>query len=344
MAKPAISETPDDKADSPLSRLNELLKADIERVNAEILQRLESDIPLIPQLARYLIAAGGKRIRPLLTLAASRLCCATENQMERAVKLAAAVEFIHTATLLHDDVVDESTERRGQTSANLVFGNSSTVLVGDFLFARAFELMVETESLHVLKILSGASATITEGEILQLTYAGSLETNITVYDRIIGAKTAALFAAATEAPTVINGRNETESAHLREYGQALGMAFQMADDAHDYVAEAAAIGKTIGDDFREGKVTLPVIYAMEQADAAERSFWKRCLEDRNQNEEDLAQAQIYIRNHGAIEKSLGRAHEAALRAQKALASLHNADPDISQLLADLALYAASRPY
>lgn len=289
----------------PLDELAALLGDDMNSVNRLIMDNMTSEVPLIPQLAGYLIAAGGKRIRPLLTLACTRLF---DEQTDRAFRLAAAVEFIHTATLLHDDVVDESDQRRGRASANMVFGNQASVLVGDFLFSRAFQLMVQDGSLDVLRILSTASAVIAEGEVLQLAIQNDLDTKLEQYERVIASKTARLFAAACEIGPVIAGMNPQQVKALHDYGHALGMAFQIADDVLDYQADASALGKSIGDDFKEGKMTAPVIFALESASPAERDFWVRTFEKKDATEDDLAMAQSLIRQHGADK----RAHDLAM--------------------------------
>src|SRR4051812_27076487 len=241
-----------------LTALTELVRGDLEACNRLIVDRVQSPVALIPQLAAHIVAAGGKRLRPLLTLAAARLC---GYRGERHVALAACVEFIHTATLLHDDVVDESALRRGQASANALFGNKPSVLVGDFLFARAFQLMVRDGSLEVLAILSAAAATIAEGEVLQLVTQNDTGTTEAQYLQVIEGKTAALFAAATRIGAVVADRPAAEAEALDAYGRNLGTAFQLVDDALDYAAEQAQLGKTVGDDFREGKITLPVLLA-----------------------------------------------------------------------------------
>ena len=273
--------------ENPLDKLAVILKHDLAAVNELILQRMQSEVPLIPQLAGHLIAAGGKRIRPLLTLASAALF---GYQGTRQHKLAACVEFIHTATLLHDDVVDNSDRRRGKSSANALFGNEAAVLVGDFLFSRSFQLMVEDGSLEVLRILSTASAVIAEGEVLQLSIANDIATTETQYLQVIRSKTAELFAAACEVGAVVAGRPAAECRALRDYGMNLGIAFQIADDVLDYAASEKRLGKSVGDDFREGKVTLPVIQAIAKASAAEREFWNRCLADLRQKEGDLQEA------------------------------------------------------
>src|SRR5690349_20819279 len=263
------------KPPATLGRLNGLLKADLERVNALILERMHSPVALIPQLAGHIIAAGGKRLRPMLTLATARLC---GYAGERQLALAAAVEFIHTATLLHDDVVDASDLRRGLATANAVWGNKPSVLVGDFLFSRAFQLMVEDGSLKVLGILSHASAVIAEGEVLQLVTSNDTATDEDAYLAVIRAKTAQLFAAASQIGAVIAGRPEPEEAALTAFGLNLGIAFQLVDDMLDYSARQAELGKTVGDDFRDGKITLPIVLAFKRGDEQERRFWRRTLE------------------------------------------------------------------
>ena len=287
-----------------MSALILLVESDLHRVNHLILERMHSPVALIPQLAGHIISAGGKRLRPMLTLAAARLC---GYQGERQLALAAAVEFIHTATLLHDDVVDASDLRRGLATANAVWGNKPSVLVGDFLFSRAFQLMVADGSLEVLRILSTASAVIAEGEVLQLITANDLATTEAAYLEVIDAKTAALFAAAAEIGGVIADRPAAEIAALERYGRNLGMAFQLIDDMLDYSARQAELGKTVGDDFRDGKMTLPIVLALQQADAEEREFWRRTLEDQNQTETDLARAIQLMRKHGTLDATHARA-------------------------------------
>lgn len=322
---------------NPLEALSSLLQADMTEVNALIYKRMDSEVPLIPQLAGYLIASGGKRLRPLLTLAATRLFSDTSA---RCFPLAAAVEFIHTATLLHDDVVDESEQRRGKESANRVFGNQETVLVGDFLFSRAFELMVEEGSIDVLRILSRASAVIAEGEVLQLSVQGNLGTTMDQYKRVIGAKTAALFAAATEIGAVVTEQSAEMQKNLHDYGYNLGMAFQIADDILDYQADEAELGKSIGDDFKEGKMTAPVLFALEQSDADEKEFWTRVFGAEDASAEDLKFAQSLIRKHKADVQSLDMAKDYANKAATSL----NALPDsvLKSLLIDTAYYALER--
>src|SRR3954464_15174289 len=260
-----------------LEPMIQLVAADLNHVNAVILERMQSDVALIPELAGHLIAGGGKRMRPMLTLACARLL---DYPGSRHHKLAAAVEFIHTATLLHDDVVDGSDLRRGRRTANIIWGNPASVLVGDFLFSRSFELMVEDGSLKVLKILSHASAVIAEGEVNQLSAVRRVDLSEERYLDIIGAKPAALFAAACRIAAVVAERSEAEEAALDAYGRNLGIAFQLVDDAIDYVSDAGTMGKDAGDDFREGKMTLPVILAYARGTAEERKFWKDAIEGR----------------------------------------------------------------
>lgn len=332
----AIKEDNGDVA-NPSQQLSDALEADMKAVNATIIEHMQSPVELIPQLASYLIAAGGKRIRPLLTLA----CTAIYNgEMNRAHGLAAAVEFIHTATLLHDDVVDESLERRGQKTANLVFGNQASVLVGDFLFARAFQLITADGSLDVLKILSDASAIIAQGEVLQLTTTGNPDTTMEQYLDVIKAKTAALFAAACEVGPVIGQQDKNAVLAMAEYGLNLGIAFQIADDALDYDAAQEELGKTVGDDFREGKMTAPVIIALQNADDEERKFWDHTLRNQDQSEEDLQRAQDILQKHDAIRRSLDMAEEYGEKARLALAEAP--DHELRAMLDALVLFAIHR--
>jgi octaprenyl-diphosphate synthase len=314
-ARPAPTPPIADDPERALEALTDLVRDDLEACNRLIVERMQSEVALIPQLAAHIVAAGGKRLRPLLTLAAARLC---GYRGGRHVALASCVEFIHTATLLHDDVVDESALRRGTPSANALFGNKPSVLVGDFLFARAFQLMVADGSLRVLEILSAAAATIAEGEVLQLITQNDTTTTEEQYLRVIEGKTAALFAAATEVGAVVADRPEADAVALRDYGRALGVAFQLVDDALDYSASQAALGKTVGDDFREGKITLPVLLAYQRGDDAERAFWRRVLEDRNQSDPDLTHAQSLMRRHGTLNDTVARARAYGDRALAAL--------------------------
>jgi octaprenyl-diphosphate synthase len=303
------------KAIPSLDPMMALVAPEMNRVNAVILDRMQSEIPLIPELAGHLIAGGGKRMRPMLTLAAARLL---DYPGDRHHKLAATVEFIHTATLLHDDVVDGSEMRRGKTAANLIFGNPAAVLVGDFLFSRSFELMVEDGSLKVLKILSNASAVIAEGEVNQLTAQRQISTGEEKYLDIIGSKTAALFAAACRIAAVVAERDEATEMALDAYGRNLGIAFQLVDDAIDYVSDGATMGKARGDDFRDGKVTLPIILAHSRGDEAERAFWRDAMLGHKVSDDDLAKAIMLLRQHKAIDDTIERARHYGQRAIDAL--------------------------
>jgi octaprenyl-diphosphate synthase len=298
-----------------LEPLTQLVGEDLKAVNQLIVDRMHSPVALIPQLAGHIVAAGGKRLRPMLTLAASHMC-GYEGERHRA--LAACVEFIHTATLLHDDVVDESDLRRGLATANAVWGNKASVLVGDFLFARAFQLMVADGSLRVLDILSTASATIAEGEVLQLVTSNDTETSEQSYLEVIRCKTAALFAAACRIGAVVADRPRVEEEALDSFGLNLGIAFQLIDDVLDYSARQSELGKTIGDDFREGKITLPVVLAYRRGDAEERAFWRRVLEEVEQTEDDLKRALGLLERHGALRDTVARAGHYGAIARDAL--------------------------
>ncbi|HEU4967772.1 polyprenyl synthetase family protein [Sphingomonas sp.] len=292
-----------------------LVAHDLNAVNSVILERMQSDVPLIPELAGHLIAGGGKRMRPMLTLACARLL---DYPGTRHHKLAAAVEFIHTATLLHDDVVDGSDLRRGRRTANIIWGNPASVLVGDFLFSRSFELMVEDGSLKVLRILSNASAVIAEGEVNQLTAQRQVGTSEERYLDIIGAKTAALFAAACRIAAVVAERPDAEELALDAYGRNLGIAFQLIDDAIDYSSDEATMGKGVGDDFRDGKVTLPVILAHARGSAADKAFWREAMMGHRISDADLAHATGLLRSTGAIDDTIERARHYGQRAIDAL--------------------------
>lgn len=298
-----------------LDRLGDLTNADMEAVNRVILAQMQSPVLLIPQLAGHIIAAGGKRLRPMLTLSAARLC---HYGGDRHVSLAACVEFIHTATLLHDDVVDESELRRGAATANAVWGNKSSVLVGDFLFSRAFELMVADGSLEVLRILSRASSVIAEGEVHQLVTANDTDTTEQDYLQVIEAKTAKLFAAATEIGAVVANRPEEERLALEAYGHNIGMAFQLIDDVLDYSARQATLGKTVGDDFRDGKITLPVVLAFQAGDEEARGFWRRTLEDLEQKKGDLKRAVQLLESTRSLQATMERARHYGRLASGAL--------------------------
>ena len=323
-----------------LENLSRLVSQDLRKVNALILEKMESQVPLIPTLAGHIISSGGKRLRPVLTLSSARLC---GYEGQRHLALAACVEFIHTATLLHDDVVDESKLRRGASTANALWGNEASVLVGDFLFSRAFQLMVADGSLKVLKILSDASATIAEGEVQQLMTANDTATTEAAYLEVIGAKTAALFAAACRIGAVVAERPEEEERALRDFGQNLGMTFQMVDDVLDYSAQEAELGKAVGDDFRDGKITIPVLLAIQLDEVTARidllqklkrkygatlaevmeygsqaAIELADLEDMDQKEGDLDQAMEFILRHGALEESMRMARDYAQAAHRSL--------------------------
>ncbi|MFP4274822.1 MAG: polyprenyl synthetase family protein [Paracoccaceae bacterium] len=328
----------DDSQPKPQDRLAAALAADMGAVNDLIRDRMSSrHAPRIPEVTAHLIEAGGKRLRPMLTLASARMCGYTG---EHHVHLAAAVEFIHTATLLHDDVVDESAQRRGRPTANLLWDNKSSVLVGDFLFARSFQLMVESGSLRVLDILSDAAATITEGEVLQLTAARDLATSEEIYLQVVRGKTAALFSAATEVGGVLAGVPEDQVRALHAYGDALGIAFQIADDLLDYQGDPSATGKNLGDDFRERKLTLPLIKAVALADAEERAFWKRTIARGDQQDSDLETAMGLMQRHGALSATRDDALAWAARARAALATLP--PHELRDMLGELSDYVVSR--
>jgi len=328
----------DESSAKPHERLAALLEAELAAVKRVIADRMASEhAPRIPEVTAHLVGAGGKRLRPMLTLAAARLF---DYEGDHHIRLAATVEFIHTATLLHDDVVDESARRRGRPTANLLWDNKSSVLVGDYLFARSFQLMVETGSLRVLDILANAAATIAEGEVLQLTAARDLRTGEDVYLKVVRGKTAALFAAATEVGGVIAGRSDAETRALHAYGDALGIAFQIADDLLDYGGVTETTGKNVGDDFRERKLTLPLIKAVAAANAQERAFWERVIEKGDQQEGDLEEALVLLRRHGALEASRADAEAWAARARSALAQLP--EHPVRGMLDDLLGYVVGR--
>ncbi|HVE01207.1 MAG TPA: polyprenyl synthetase family protein [Sphingomicrobium sp.] len=303
------------KREPSLDPLTALIAADMNGVNAVILERMQSKVALIPELAGHLIAGGGKRMRPMLTLASANLLGYPGTRHH---KLAAAVEFIHTATLLHDDVVDGSGMRRGKRTANLIWGNPASVLVGDFLFSRAFELMVEDGSLKVLRILSHASAVIAEGEVEQLTAQRRIETDEDQYLTIISAKTAALFAAACRVAPVVAEASEDAELALESYGKNLGIAFQLTDDVIDYASDAATMGKGVGDDFRDGKMTLPVILAYARGGEADREFWRSAIRGDRISDADLAQAIELMNSTDALSDTIQRARHYGRRAIDAL--------------------------
>jgi len=327
-----------DASQKPHDQMASYLAADMAAVNELIRDRMASEhAPRIPEVTAHLVEAGGKRLRPMLTLAAAHIC---GYDGPYHIHLAATVEFIHTATLLHDDVVDESGQRRGRPTANLLWDNKSSVLVGDYLFARSFQLMTETNNMRVLAILSNASATIAEGEVLQLTTAQNLATDESVYLKVVRGKTAALFSAATEVGGVMAGAPAAQIKALYDYGDALGIAFQIADDLLDYQGDANATGKNVGDDFRERKLTLPVIKAIAKADAEERAFWTRTIEKGRQEDGDLDHALALLNKHDTLSATRADAMAWASQAKDALHALP--DHPLRGMLHDLADYVVAR--
>ncbi|MGY9062317.1 MAG: polyprenyl synthetase family protein [Rhodospirillales bacterium] len=324
---------------SSLDALKSYVADDLKAVNQLILRRMDSQVDLVPQLAGHIIVAGGKRLRPLLTLGAAKLCQYTGD---RHISLATCVEFIHTATLLHDDVVDESHLRRGQETANALFGNQASVLVGDFLFSRSFEIMIEDGSLDVLRILSHASSIIAEGEVLQLMTTNDTQTSEDTYLEVIKAKTAQLFAAACRIGAVVSDRPRIEEEALESYGMNLGIAFQLIDDVLDYSAKQATLGKSIGDDFKEGKISLPVILAFRRGDEIEREFWHRTLEKLDQNEDDFAHALHLMEKHGALKDSVERARHYGAIARDSLGIFK--DGPIKVIFGDLIDFCIERAH
>lgn len=322
----------------PFEQLQALLAEDMIAVNELIRTRMASEhAPRIPEVTAHLVGAGGKRLRPMLTLAAANMCGYQGNHH---VLLAATVEFIHTATLLHDDVVDESEQRRGRPTANLLWDNQSSVLVGDYLFSRSFQLMVETDNMKALGILANASAVIAEGEVLQLSVARDLATSEATYIQVVRGKTAALFAAACEVGAVIADAPEPHANALRGYGDALGIAFQIVDDLLDYGGASASLGKNTGDDFRERKLTMPVILAVAKANAEERAFWQRTIEKGEQRKGDLEHAMALMTKHQTLEATREKALSWAETARLALAPLP--ESPLKTNLADLADFVVSR--
>jgi octaprenyl-diphosphate synthase len=319
--------------------LVDLVAADMERVNAVILQRTGSEVTMIPEVANHLISSGGKRLRPILTVAMAKL---VGYDGEGHVKLAAAVEFMHTATLLHDDVVDQSDMRRGKLAARMLWGNEASVLVGDFLLGQAFKMMVEVGSLRALEILSSAAAVIAEGEVMQLVAAKNTATTEDEYLAVIRGKTAELFAAACEVGPVIGGRPKAEQAACRSYGMNLGIAFQLVDDALDYGGKAAKLGKNVGDDFREGKITLPVVLAYRRGSDGEREFWRRVLERGEATDADLEHAIGLMTKHRALDDTVTRARHYGAIATDALA-LFPASP-MKEALADAVEFTIARTH
>ena len=325
------------RSEPDIEKLVRLVRADMESVNTLILSMAGSDVQMIPEVANHLISSGGKRLRPMLTLAAARAC---GYAGEGHVKLAASVEFMHTATLLHDDVVDESEMRRGKQAARMLWGNQASVLVGDYLLGQAFRMMVEVGSLIALGILSTAASVIAEGEVMQLAAAKKLETTEADYMAVVNAKTAALFAAAAEVGPVIAGSDDTLRTAFRDYGLALGLAFQLVDDALDYGGDSGQLGKNVGDDFREGKITLPILVALKAATPEERAFWSRCLVEGKIADGDLETALGILRRHGAIAATVTRAKDFGARAIAALDPLP--DSEWKQALVDVVGFCIAR--
>ena len=318
----------EENRDGALKPLLDLVADDMEGVNRIILDKAVSDVDLIPELAHHLISSGGKRLRPMLTIAAAKLA---GYKGEGHIRLAATVEFMHTATLLHDDVVDESDFRRGKKAARLLWGNQASVLVGDFLLGQAFRMMVDVGSLPALKILSNASAVIAEGEVMQLAASSNMATTEDQYLAIITAKTATLFSAAAEVGGAIAGRPPDEQAAMKSYGKSLGIAFQLVDDALDYGGDSARLGKSVGDDFREGKITLPVILSYRRGDDTERAFWQRTLVNGEIHDGDLEHAQSLIKKHKAIEATFERARLYGAMARDALGLFRDSLPKKAML-------------
>jgi len=320
--------------------LSLLVAEDLKRVNQVIIEKSQTEVPLIGQMASHIVAAGGKRLRPALTIASARACGYPTHEA-RHIRLAAAVEFIHTATLLHDDVVDESHLRRGFATANDVWGNKASVLVGDFLLSRAFQLMVADGSLETLRILSDASAIISKGEVMQLERAGNPENSQASYIEVIEAKTAELFAAACEIGAVVADKPAL-AAPLRDFGNNIGIAFQIVDDALDYAAAPEDMGKSVGDDFHEGKFTLPVIFAYAAGDEKEKAFWRRAVAEREQKEGDLAEAQRILEKHDAIRNALKVAEQYCDSARKSLSTLP--DSAEKQAMLEMVDFCLNRAY
>jgi octaprenyl-diphosphate synthase len=325
--------------DASIDRLVELVNPDMMRVNAEIVARTGSEVAMIPEVANHLISSGGKRLRPMLTLAMAEL---TGYSGDGHVKLAAAVEFMHTATLLHDDVVDESEMRRGRLAARMLWGNEASVLVGDFLLGQAFKMMVEVGSMRALEILSNAAAVIAEGEVMQLGAAKNTATTEDEYLAVIRAKTAELFAAACEVGPVLTNRPKAEAAACRSFGMNLGVAFQLVDDALDYGGKAAKLGKNVGDDFREGKITLPVVLSFRRGSETERGFWSRTLERGEVAEGDLETAIGLMTKHRALEDTIKRAQHYGAIARDALALFP--DSKMKQALEEAVEFCTARTH
>ena len=322
-----------------LNRLLDLVAADMERVNAAIIARTGSDVAMIPEVANHLISSGGKRLRPMLTIAMAKLAGYAGDGH---INFAAAVEFMHTAPLLHDDVVDESDMRRGKLAARMLWGNEASVLVGDFLLGQAFKMMVEVGNLHALDILSSAAAVIAEGEVMQLGTAKNTATNEDEYLAVIRGKTAELFAAACEVGPALATKEKAEQAACRSFGMNLGIAFQLVDDALDYGGKSAKLGKNIGDDFREGKITLPVVLSFRRGSESERAFWNRTLVESKVEDGDIDTAMALMAKHHAIEDTLGRARHYGAIAKDALALAP--DSPIKQALEEAVDFSIARAF
>ncbi len=305
-----------DRQEPSLDALVRLTGQDMGLINDLIREKAQSHVELIPEIAGHLINSGGKRIRPMLTVAAARMC---GYQGLHHIKLAMSVEFMHTATLLHDDVVDESDTRRGKDAARIIWGNQASVLVGDYLLGQAFKMMVETGSLECLRILSDAACVIAEGEVLQLAVSQDTATTEDSYLKVVGAKTAALFSAAARVGAVISNRPRAEQEALESYGRNIGIAFQLVDDALDYAGSKSQLGKSVGDDFRERKITLPVVLAFRRGSTEERSFWKRTMEQGDQAESDLVYARKLMERHGSLADTFERAKHYGAMSKDALA-------------------------
>ncbi|MGV0816651.1 polyprenyl synthetase family protein [Martelella sp. AMO21009] len=308
----------ENKTSGSVKPIVDLTRSDMERVNALILSKAGSDVEMIPEVANHLISSGGKRLRPMLTLATAALF---GYRGEHHIRLATSVEFMHTATLLHDDVVDESDLRRGKSSARMIWGNQASVLVGDFLLGQAFRMMVETGSMDALSVLSDAAAVIAEGEVLQLAVSKKMETTEDDYIAVIRGKTAELFAAAAEVGPIIAGASDADRKALRDYGMALGIAFQLVDDVLDYGGDSVDLGKNVGDDFREGKVTLPIILAYQRGNDDEKAFWRNAIEGDENDDAALEKARFLLEKHAALADSVDRALSYGEAARAALSGL-----------------------
>jgi octaprenyl-diphosphate synthase len=312
-----------------------LARDDMQAVDRLITTSLETDVALVSQVSRYIVSSGGKRLRPLIVLLAAR---AFGYDGEQHVRAAAIIEFIHTATLLHDDVVDSSSRRRGQDSANAVFGNQASVLVGDFLYSRAFQMMVDIGSMRVMQILADATNTIAAGEVLQLMNVHDPDTTEDAYRQVIYRKTARLFEAGAQIAAVLTKRPDAEEAAMIEYGRNLGMAFQLVDDALDYDASPEELGKNLGDDLAEGKATLPLIRAMQQGNPAEREVIRNAILEGGLD--DLKTVRSVIESTGALQYTAARAQEAADVAVGALSEIP--DSDYKQALVAIAEFSVRR--